>query len=73
MFGRDDSLREIAQSIEVGTRVFVHGSLKTYVQQANDGSKKIVCFIKPKKLLLSQESRDDRADASDDASDNVKI
>lgn len=69
MIGREDSLHEAAHSIDVGTRVFVHGSLKTYVQPANDGTKKLVYFIKPNKLLVTQESRDDRA--GDDALDNM--
>lgn len=64
----DEKLRSVICGIEEGCRLYVHGRIKTFGQLGNDGKKKTVCFIEPKKLILSRSDIDDeeRGDASTD-------
>lgn len=55
----DDNLRDIANNIEVGSRLFVHGQLKSFYNETNDGHKKIVYYIRPRKLIVNQEFLDE--------------
>lgn len=55
----DPALREIANKVEVGNKLFVHGRLNSYTQLSNDGTKRTVCTIQPRKLLRALDNRSD--------------
>lgn len=59
MIQNNDEMRDLVCKIPVGSKIYVHGSMKSFSQEANDGKRKFIYFIKPNKLVLSQKHRDE--------------